>query len=60
MNNENRKYDIIVFGASGFTGKLVSEYFLKAKILKIFHGLLLEEMRINLKKYLINTISIIF
>ena len=28
---KNRKYDIIVFGASGFTGKLVSEYLFKSK-----------------------------
>ena len=27
---KSRKYDIIVFGASGFTGKLVCEYFFKS------------------------------
>ena len=27
---KSRKYDIIIFGASGFTGKLVCEYFFKS------------------------------
>jgi len=26
MSNTNRPYDIVVWGATGFTGKLVSEY----------------------------------
>ena len=29
MLNQINKYDIIIFGATGFTGKLVVEYFLK-------------------------------
>ena len=26
--NDNKKFDLILFGASGFTGKLVAEYLL--------------------------------
>ena len=29
MLKQKNKYDIIIFGATGFTGKLVVEYFLK-------------------------------
>lgn len=28
LNSINKKYDVIIFGATGFTGKLVAEYFL--------------------------------
>jgi short subunit dehydrogenase-like uncharacterized protein len=28
LNSANKKYDVIIFGATGFTGKLVVEYFL--------------------------------
>ncbi|AEP30222.1 saccharopine dehydrogenase family protein [Brumicola nitratireducens] len=28
LNNANKKYDVVIFGATGFTGKLVVEYFL--------------------------------
>lgn len=29
LNKANKKYDVVIFGATGFTGKLVVEYFLK-------------------------------
>jgi short subunit dehydrogenase-like uncharacterized protein len=28
LNSANKKYDVVIFGATGFTGKLVVEYFL--------------------------------
>jgi len=29
MNNENREYDVVIWGATGFTGALVAEYLLR-------------------------------
>ena len=47
MSNEN-KYDLIMFGATGFTGKLVCEY-INSKYSDSRTGLLLVAIKKNLK-----------